>query len=428
MSAAPKTLLLGADGFIGRHIAFDLRARGHEVICVARRGRALRQMGFEVIEIDLTHPSATQPAFWQTHLQGAAHVVNAAGILTGSDARFQAVHVDAAAAIYEAMPDGCTGLLISAVGIDDADTSFARYRRDGEALAGRFGLTILRPGMVLADGAYGGSALARGLAAFPMMIPVVGGGTQMFNPIHAGDLATVVASCLKAAPTSGPHDIGGTERVTQAQMLRQLRARMGLRPVPLVTLPTWLTQLAGRLGDFFKFGPISTVATAQLQSGIEADERELLSQLNQANWPRGFSEFLNARPAGTQELWHARLYLFKPALRLTLIFMWVLSGFLGLFLPTNYFLPDMSPTWVPDHWLVIIARVSGVLDLAIALALARAWRLKLIGWLQLTVVGGYTIGITSLAPDLWLLPLGGLMKNIPILMLLWLFLVLEEER
>ncbi|HCE72049.1 NAD(P)H-binding protein [Ruegeria pomeroyi] len=173
MSEAPTVLLLGADGFIGRHIAFFLRAEGWAVLASARRVRALDQMGFQTVAADLARPETHDPAFWAPHLKGCQYVVNAAGLLTGSEQAFQGVHLLAPEAVYQAMPAGCRALLISAVGLE-ADTPFARYRRQGEALAERYQVTILRPGLVLADSAYGGSALARGLAALPLVTPVVG--------------------------------------------------------------------------------------------------------------------------------------------------------------------------------------------------------------------------------------------------------------
>ena len=50
--------------------------------------------------------------------------------------------------------------------------------------------------------------------------------------------------------------------------------------------------------------------------------------------------------------------------------------------------------------------LGGVADLALAVLLAAAWRLRLLGWLQLGLVTAYTVTFTVLSPDLWLLPLG----------------------
>ena len=48
--------------------------------------------------------------------------------------------------------------------------------------------------------------------------------------------------------------------------------------------------------------------------------------------------------------------------------------------------------------------------------------------IQGLVVTGYTIAFTWLAPGLWLLPLGGLLKNPALLVLIILHGILEEER
>lgn len=162
-----KVLLLGADGFIGRHIALHLKQKGWHVLASARRTERLEQMGFETLRADLTSDVCHSPEFWRAHLGDCTDVVNAAGLLTGSKARFRSVHCLAPQAIYKAMPPGTGGILISAIGIEDSNTPFARFRREGEAIATNHGLTILRPGLVLSDSSYGGSSMIRGLAAMP---------------------------------------------------------------------------------------------------------------------------------------------------------------------------------------------------------------------------------------------------------------------
>ena len=69
-----------------------------------------------------------------------------------------------------------------------------------------------------------------------------------------------------------------------------------------------------------------------------------------------------------------------------------------------------------------------MLDLALAAALFRGWRPRLVTLLQAGVVLSYTLAFTILAPGLWLLPLGGLLKNLPILALIAIHAILEDER
>ena len=413
-----RVLVLGADGFIGRHVAFALSAAGHEVLASARRTSALERMGFQTVKADLTQPHTHDPAFWQPHLHGAA-LVNLAGLLTGSEADFEAVHQRALRAALAA----CTGpkLHVSAIGIE-ADTPFARWRRVSEAEAQAAGAMILRPGLVLADTSYGGSSALRAFAALPFVVPIIGDGTQPFNPIHANDLGAVIAELL-AHPRPGVHEVGGPETVTLAALTSGLRNWLGLPAARAWPVPTWIARISGRLGDALRLGPISTTALRQLDQGVWANTAPLLTQINTR--PRGLSQILAARPAGTQDLWQARLYLIKPFIRLILAVMWLTSAALGFFTPLAHFSATIP---LPEPLALALARGGGLADLALGLALLRDWKPRQIALAQLALVAGYTLGLTVLAPGLWLDPFGGLLKNLPVLALILVHLALVEER
>lgn len=413
-------LVLGADGFIGRHIAFHLRETGQTVIAHARNPARLKAMGFRTIAADLNDPSCHLAAFWTAQVGTPFDLVNAAGLLTGSDSAFEAVHCKAPQAAYAAAR---RSVLLSAVGIE-ADSPFSRWRRQGEAVAQAADAVILRAGLVLGDTSYGGSSLIRALAAMPFISPVVGDGSQRFNPIHARDLAEVVAACLAKPPPRRIWQIGGPQMITQANLIAQTRCWLGLPARPFLALPYGLAHALGRLGDWLRLGPISATSVTQLGQGIAADPAPLLQHITPR--PRGISAFLAARPAGTQDLWQARLYLVKPLIRLALALMWLASAALGLLLPAQDFLTDVAASPAPVT--LILARGGGLVDLALGLALLRNWRPKMIGLLQIAVVLGYTLGLSLIAPALWLDPFGGLLKNLPIFVLLLTHLILIEER
>lgn len=412
-----QVLILGADGFIGRHLAFGLRAKGWTVTGQARDPASLDAMGFPTLRADLTDPATHSPAFWAPHLPEGTALVDAAGLLTGPEAAFRAVHHDAPRAALQALRG--PALLISAIGTK-ADTPFARWRSETEALFADH--CILRPGLVLGETSYGGSSLLRALAAMPLRLPVVGDGAQPFNPIHAADLAEVVAECLDTG-LRGTWDIGGPEVILQSDLLSSYRRWLGLPPVPLLPLPTSAALALGRLGDALRIGPVSATAVSQLQAGVLADPAPLLAHLKTR--PRAVSTFLNARPAGTQDLWQARLYLLKPLIRLTLAALWLASGLLGLATPAASFAPGLP---LPEPLALALARGFGALDLLLGLALLRNSWPRPVALAQIALVLAYTAGLTLLAPALWLDPYGGLLKNLPILALLLIHLALVEER
>ena len=278
----------------------------------------------------------------------------AAGLLTGSEARFQAVHVTALQALLQTRPPTCPALFLSAVGIDEVDTPFARYRRDSERVCQQEGAITLRAGLVLGDTSYGGSSLARALSALPLITPQIGGGQQAFNPIHAADLSNSIDDLL-SRNQPGHYEIGGPETVTQKDMLTAYRRWLGLGGSLALPLPRWLARGIGWVGDRMQLGPISSTAVDQLDAGVLATVDHTGTT---ARPLAGFTQFLHARPAGTQDLWHARLYLLRPLLRVTLAFLWLFSAALGLFLAPETFLPMLPNAPWPDGISVLMARLG----------------------------------------------------------------------
>lgn len=392
-------------------MAFSLRARGVEVLAQARRPDRLARMGFATLRADLTDPATHDPDFWRPHLAehgpAVTHLISCAGLLTGTEAQFRAVHLDAPKAALAALGPGAHGLLISSIGIG-ADTPFARWRRTTEALFASH--TILRPGLVLADTSYGGSSALRAFAALPFVTPVVGDGRQLFNPIHAADLASLALSHLG---TPGLIEVGGPEVLSLTELTLLVRRWLGLGEQRVIHLPLTLARVLGQVGDLLQLGPLSATAIDQLSAGVLTHPAPL-------NPARGVSDFVMDRPAGTQDLWQARLYLLKPLIRLTLALLWCASGLLGLFAAPEAFPEVQAPPW--------IAKVFGLVDLALAYALLRDMKPRRIAAAQLALVSSYTIGLTLLAPGLWLDPFGGLLKNLPILALILTHLALIEER
>jgi hypothetical protein len=118
----------------------------------------------------------------------------------------------------------------------------------------------------------------------------------------------------------------------------------------------------------------------------------------------------------------------RPVLRLVLALLWLASGS-DRAVPAVRRLPADGGRQRPGGcvW-IALARLGGVADLVLAGLLLRKWRPRVTGLLQLGLVGAYTLAFTVIAPALWLLPLGGLLKNLPILFLILVWMVLEDER
>ena len=159
-------------------------------------------------------------------------VVNCLGVLQdgpGSDTG--AVHRDFVARLLQAIRDCGRAIRfvhISIPGSTETDrTAFATTKREAERLIAASGVSyaILRPGFVVAPAAYGGSAMLRALAAFPIDLPATER-TAPFQPVAVEDISATIA-WLAA------RDAGEAAAVTWELMQPQAdHARRRDRPLP----------------------------------------------------------------------------------------------------------------------------------------------------------------------------------------------------
>jgi DoxX-like family len=200
------------------------------------------------------------------------------------------------------------------------------------------------------------------------------------------------------------------------------RPRLPL-PRPLMTLGALAGDAAGLLGWR---PPLRSTAVAELCRGVAG---------NPANWmhdtgitPRSAAGALALIPASVQERWFGRLYLFKALAVVSLVIFWCLSGVIGLtagFEGARAILLAHGFGFSQAHYLTII---SSVLDIGVGLAIAwqPANRFGLIAGIGVSL--GYMALAAILAPDLWIEPLGALVKTGPAIVLMLFCLAVADDR
>ena len=166
--------MLGASGLIGRFITDDLRVRGFHAIGVARHLAPSQKTSAFDLELPIMSLDAASLArlFREREIDV---VVNCLGVLQdgpGSDTG--AVHRDFVERLLAAIRDSGRAVRLIHISIpgaaDEDRTAFSVTKREAERLIAASGIpyAILRPGFVVAPSAYGGSAMLRALAAFPI--------------------------------------------------------------------------------------------------------------------------------------------------------------------------------------------------------------------------------------------------------------------
>ena len=427
-------MLIGATGLIGSAVAARLKAEGHEVVGVTRSHDApsRRVPADRWIEIDLRE--ATTPAAWLPHLPGIDAVVNCAGVLQDSLRDSTArVHRDAPSALWRACEQAGVRRVIqfSAMGVDRGGVSdFSRSKGEGDATLEASGLdwVILRPSVVVGRQAYGGSALFRGLASFPVLPRTPEAGP--LDIVQLDDVAETVARLLRpGAPSRAALELSGPERLSFEEVIASYRRWMGWKPARLVSLPSWMMGAAWRLGDLVaRLGwrpPIRSTARREIVRGAVGDSSEWRRATGIE--PQSLAAALAANPASVQERWFARLYFLKPVAIGTFALFWLMTGLVSLgpgYDRATYYMLAGGGGALSEPSVI----AGGVADIAVACGLLYRPTTKLALWAALGLSIFYIVAGTILLPELWADPLGPMMKIWPILALnLICFAILDER-
>lgn len=432
---APKTaIVLGGYGLIGSACLKALKRGGFNVIGVGRSRRAA-ELCDSSVDWRIRDIARMTPEDWRRDLGGVDVVVNAAGALQdGLRDDLKAVHEDAVAGFVEALRGTTTRVIqISAAGVSEtATTEFFRSKARGDRLLmdSDTDWVVLRPVLVLSPDAYGGTALLRAAAAMPL-VGLAALPDARIQTVAVEDVANAVliSARLQIAPRTLA-DLAEPQTHTLSEVLIAFRAWMGLRRWRvIVRLPTSLIGIVAKVSDAAGWlgwrSPLRSTALQVLTEGVTGDP---------CAWKnaggaicRALSDTLAGMPSTTQERQFARLSLLTPLIVATLALFWITSGLIGAIL-WGEAVAVLSERGLSHNVSLVLVLTGSAVDIALGLALLiRRWaRAACIGMIALSCL--YLGGATAWAPDLWVDPLGPLVKVFPAMLLSVVAMFLIEER
>jgi len=428
----PAIAVLGASGLIGHDIALHLAAEGFDVMAVAHRFTPAQKaaLGDHVAQCAIV---TLGEETLKVLLASAHTVVNCLGVLQdGADA----VHRGFVARLLRAMPDDALLVHLSIPGrAEDDRTSFSRSKRAGEKLIADSGRSyvILRPGFVVAPTAYGGSALVRALAALPIGLARREANAP-FAAIGSADLCATVAWLVRRR-RAGVRNFSFAWEVMERsphrmeEVVALFRRRFG-GPAPWFTAPSWTLDIAALGGDALAWlgwrPPVRSTAIAELRRGVAGDPAPWIAATGIE--PAPLETVLACLPAGIQERWFARLFLLKALILIVLALFWIVSGLIALTVAFAAATAILVRHGMPPGLAQGFTILASLLDIGVGLAIAlrRTSRSGLIAGMLVCL--GYMAGAAVLAPELWLEPLGALVKTVPALVLMLVALMLLDNR
>ena len=257
-------LVTGASGFLGRAVAADLAAAGHQV-------RTLQRRPSEVDGATDVLGSITDPETVHRAVEGAEGVVHLAAkvSLAGAPEEFRAVNVEGTRALLDAAQDAgvsrfvqvsspsvaYAGAALAGVGAEPADPrrargDYARTKAEGELIAlardsAAMRVVAIRPHLVWGPGDT--QLVARIVdRARRGRLPLLDGGTALIDTTYVDNAATGISAALDRAPLAHgrAYVLTNGEPRPVGDLLAGICLAAGVRP-PRWSVPAWLGRGAG---------------------------------------------------------------------------------------------------------------------------------------------------------------------------------------
>ncbi|MEM7804072.1 MAG: NAD(P)H-binding protein [Pseudomonadota bacterium] len=258
-----RVLVLGGNGFIGRHAVAALVGAGIDVTIGTRHPRA-RDDGVSELAVQLDRMTAASD--WQSVAAGFDTLLNCVGILRQrGHETYERVHHEAPAAMARACAEADTRFVhVSALGLEHPHRSrFLTSKRRGEQAVQDAGgdWMLVRPSLLDGEGGFG-AAWLRGVAQLPVFaVPADARGLIAACCAHdIGEalmrLSTAAADALDLSQ-SRVFELGGTDAHRFKDYIRGLRALQSTGRALGIPIPGLLARLGAHLCDLLHFSPFS---------------------------------------------------------------------------------------------------------------------------------------------------------------------------
>lgn len=249
-------LVTGITGLTGRFLLKALRTEGYQgrIRCLVRDSSDVSWMdddNFELVVGDVNSYNSLVEA-----LAGTTAVIHLVNIRSSP----QVIQACYATGVIRAIFVNTTGIF------SRYQQYAAEYQRlEAAMLNCTLDYTIIRPTMI-----YGNyqdkniHKLVKIVNKYPI-VPVLGGGYGLMQPIYAGDLATVIARALQnKVSINKAYNVAGKEPIRFKDMMHMISRELGKRRL-FITVPYFMALAAGYIGEVIPNGLIDVERVKRLQ-------------------------------------------------------------------------------------------------------------------------------------------------------------------
>lgn len=415
-------LIIGAGGFVGRHLAGRLHAAGVRITAAARSVFRTERLlpNMRVIRCDLAQDTE---ADWLPRLAGIDAVVNCAGLIRDVGGRYDAVHDEGARALFAACRTAGVARVIQVSALGAAPDGATRYHRTKAAAdtylasldpSGQdMDWAVVRPSLIVGRGGQS-TSLFVAVAALPFPLRL-GAGDWLLQPIHVDDLVAGIARLLdREDPIAATIDFVGPEPMTTDALTAALRQWLGLALAPMLPVPGALIGLAARLGQTIGLGAVTPESLTMLKTGNTAPVDGFIAACGFR--PATIADALARTPATAADIREARMASLAPVLRILLALVWLAGGLIPLLLtPWQQSMALLAQVGIVGAMASPVLIAASLIDIAIGAALLLRLRIRDAAAAGIAVMAAYSAILAIAFPHLWADPFGPLVKNLAVL-------------
>lgn len=279
-----QDLVVGGTGIVGGYIVAQLVRAGHMPLALSRAPR--QSAGVRWIRGDLSMPQNLQAAD-----VGVIYCTAEVGLLA------DALPYLASASLKRVVAFTSTSIVTKLQSEIPEERELLQRLADGEqrlmATCERLGIgwTILRPTLIYAEGRDGNvSRLARLIGRFGIL-PLMGSGAGLRQPVHAEDLAIgALQAAASSAAINRVYALPGGETLSYREMAGRVFDALG-RPRRIVSAPPWMWRIAFALAR--PFFPNANVAMGnRMAKDMVFDAAPAVADFGWS--PRGFYPYFRA--------------------------------------------------------------------------------------------------------------------------------------
>ena len=283
-------LITGATGYIGRHLVARLVEQGERPRCLVRDTKRAASI-LPADKVELVQGDTTQSASLEAAVQGVDTIVHTAFITAdhkeSAGNRYGVTNVQGTANLIRVAKQAGVKRIVEISGLGtrpDRPGSYMQGRYLAEKMLKESGLdwTIIQPSVLFGKNAPFIKGLTDLIRTSPV-VPLIGGGKTMFQPIYVEDVVTVIVKVLEDPErTSGKtYTIGGPAYYSFTQVIDALLRAMhktrikAYAPTPLVGLGAAVLEtvlpkppLTSAAMTLFSFNNITDLNSVQRDFGF----------------------------------------------------------------------------------------------------------------------------------------------------------------